>query len=64
MVQNAMMVAGLRSASADRGAAFSTAGGVVRAGAGIPYATGRVIGAMARVGRTAAYQLAARRGRA
>lgn len=63
MVQNAMMVAGLRSAFAGRGAAPAAAGGVVRAGAGIPYATGMAVGAVARVGRTAAYHLAAMRGR-
>jgi len=85
MIQNAMMVSGLRSASSTRGTAGAT-GGVVRAGAGLPYAaghatgaaataTGRAAGAMAagagaavRQGygavRTAAYKLAALRGRA
>ena len=84
MIQNAMMVSGLRSASSTRGA--GAAGGVVRAGAGLPYAagqatgaaataTGRAAGTMAagagaavRQGygamRTAAYKLAALRGRA
>jgi type IV secretion system protein VirB6 len=84
MIQNAMMVSGLRSASSTRGA--GAAGGVVRAGAGLPYAagqatgaaataTGRAAGSMAagagavvRQGygavRTAAYKLAALRGRA
>jgi type IV secretion system protein VirB6 len=83
MVQNAMMVGGMRSA---RGPGSAAAGGVVRAGAGLPYtagraagaaaaATGRFAGAMssgpgavARQGygavRTAAYKLAALRGRA
>jgi type IV secretion system protein VirB6 len=84
MIQNAMMVSGLRSVSSTRGA--GAAGGVVRAGAGLPYAagkatgpaataTGRAAGSMAagagavvRQGygavRTAAYKLAALRGRA
>ena len=87
MIQNAMMVSGLSSASSARGAgAAGAAGGVVRAGAGLPYAagqatgaaaaaTGRAAGTMAagagaviRQGygavRTAAYKLAALRGRA
>jgi type IV secretion system protein VirB6 len=87
MIQNAMMVSGLRSASSARGArAAGAAGGVVRAGAGLPYvagqatgaaaaATGRAAGTVAagagsvvRQGygavRTAAYKLAALRGRA
>jgi type IV secretion system protein VirB6 len=46
MIQNAMMVGGLRSASSARGAA-GAAGGVVRAGAGLPYAAGRATGATA-----------------
>jgi type IV secretion system protein VirB6 len=58
MVQNAMMVAGLRSVSAARGVGPTAAGGVIRASAG----------AMARQGygaaRAAAYRLAAMRGRA
>jgi type IV secretion system protein VirB6 len=86
MIQNAMMVSGLRSASARGAGAAGAAGGVVRAGAGLPYAagqatgaaataTGRAAGSMAagagavvRQGygavRTAAYKLAALRGRA
>ena len=86
MVQNAMMVAGLRAArspgSAARGAA---AGGVIRAGAGLPHAAGVATGTAAVAGarfagtmvtsagavtrgaygqvRTAAYRLAALRGR-
>ena len=85
MVQNAMMVGGLRSASAARGAGPAAAGGVVRAGAGLPHTAGRATGAAAaatgrfagtmaagagavvRQGygavRTAAYKLAALRGR-
>jgi len=87
MIQNAMLVSGLRSASSARGAgAAGAAGGVVRAGAGLPYAVGQATGAAAtatgraagttaagagavvRQGygavRTAAYKLAALRGRA
>ena len=75
MIQNAMMVSGLRSASASRSHnSAAAAGGVVRAGIGIPHAagaaaaaTGRYAGTMARQGygaaRTAAYKLAALRGR-
>ena len=61
MVQNAMMVAGLRSASAGRAGLAAASGGVIRAGAGLPNAAGRTTGAIA---RTAAYKLAALRGRA
>lgn len=86
MIQNAMMVSGLRSASSARAAGAGGAGGVVRAGAGLPHAAGRATGAaaaatgrfagtmatgagaMVREGygavRTAAYKLAALRGRA
>jgi type IV secretion system protein VirB6 len=86
MIQNAMMVSGMRSSSARGAGAAGAAGGVVRAGAGLPYvagqatgaaaaATGRAAGTMAagagavvRQGygavRTAAYKLAALRGRA
>jgi type IV secretion system protein VirB6 len=87
MIQNAMMVSGLRSASAGRGSgATAAAGGVVRAGTGLPYAAGRATAAAASTGsrfagtmatgtaalarqgstaaRTAAYRLAALRGRA
>ncbi len=54
MVQNALMIAGLRSAvSARSGGTAAAAGGAVRAGAGLPHAAGRM----------AAYQLAALRGR-
>jgi type IV secretion system protein VirB6 len=86
MVQNAMMVAGLRSASGGAGAAAASGGGgTVRPGLGIPHAAGRATGAaamaagrvagnvvtgtaaLARAGygaaRTAAYKLAALRGR-
>jgi type IV secretion system protein VirB6 len=91
MVQNAMMVSGLRSASSAGGSGAAgtgggASGGVIRAGAGLPYAAGQATGAaaaatgraaatmaigagvMARQGygavRTAAYKLAALRGRA
>ena len=87
MIQNAMMVSGLRSASAARSTGTAaTAGGVVRSGTGLPYAAGRATAtaassgsrfagtmatgaaAFARQGytaaRTAAYRLAALRGRA
>lgn len=83
MIQNAMMVSGLRSASSARSAgAAGAAGGVVRAGTGLTYAAGQATGttgraagtlatgagAMVRQGygavRTAAYKLAAMRGRA
>ena len=74
MVQNAMMVAGLRSASAGRSAGPAAAGGVIRAGAGLPHVAGSAVGTMATgaanavrsgygVARTAAYRLAALRGR-
>ncbi|MCB2021897.1 MAG: type IV secretion system protein [Burkholderiaceae bacterium] len=75
MIQNAMMVSGLRSASSARSAATGTGqGGVIRAGAGATAtagaaaaATGRYAGNMARRGygaaRSAAYRLAALRGR-
>lgn len=75
MIQNAMMVSGLRSASSARSAAGGTgAGGVIRSGAGAAAtagtaaaATGRYAGNMARRGygaaRSAAYRLAALRGR-
>ena len=49
MMQNAMMVGGLRSASAARSGA-GAAGGVVRAGAGVSNAVGRAAGATAAAG--------------
>jgi type IV secretion system protein VirB6 len=75
MIQNAMMVSGLRSASSARGASGAVgAGGVIRAGAGLPHtagaaaaATGRYASSVARrsygTARSAAYKLAALRGR-
>jgi type IV secretion system protein VirB6 len=64
MVQNAMMVSGLRSASTARaGLPGSAAGGVIRAGAGLPHAVGRAATRGGAAVRTAAYKLAAQRGR-
>ena len=86
MVQNAMMVAGLRAARSPGSAgAGAAAGGVIRSGAGLPHAAGVATGAAAVAGarfagtmatgagavargaygqvRTAAYRLAAMRGR-
>jgi type IV secretion system protein VirB6 len=71
MIQNFMVANGLRSPS--RGAA-GAAGGVIRAGAGLPYAAGRAAGEATAAGaraagkvasgtRVAAYKLAAMRGR-
>jgi type IV secretion system protein VirB6 len=71
MIQNAMMVSGLRSASSARSG--GGAGGVVRGGAGMPHTAGaaaaagaRAAGAAARQDagavRVAAYKLAAMRG--
>lgn len=46
MIQNAMMVAGLRAAGAGRRSdAAAASGGIIRAGAGLPHAAGRAIGA-------------------
>jgi type IV secretion system protein VirB6 len=92
MIQNAMMVAGLRAASTGRygvstpASAASVNGGVIRAGTGLPHAAGQAVGAAGLAGarfagtmatgasavvrqgygyaRTAAYKLAALRGRA
>lgn len=68
MIQNTLMVSGLRSASTARSAgALAAAGGVVRAGAGMPHAAGQATGTVIRhassAARTAAYKLAALRGR-
>jgi len=84
MVQNAMMVAGLR-ASRSAAPATASAGGVIRGGTGLPYAAGKATSSAASAGarfagamaigasamtrgaytgvRTAAYRLAALRGR-
>ena len=77
MIQNTMVVAGLRSAAAARGAGASTAaaGGAIRAGTGLTFAAGRAAASTAAgaatftrrgyaAARTAAYRLAALRGRA
>lgn len=75
MIQNAMMVSGLRSASSARGvSAAARAGGVIRAGTGLPHAAGAAAAASGRYAssvasrgyaatRSAAYKLAALRGR-
>ena len=78
MLQNTLLVGGLRSASAGRSAGPTPAGGVIRAGTGLSHVAGqataastsagsRFAGSMARqsygVARTAAYKLAALRGR-
>lgn len=70
MIQNAIMVSGLRSnATTVRSAAQGAngGGGVIRAGAGLPHAAGRATRSVAvagsRVARTAAYRMAALRGR-
>ena len=73
MIQNAMMVSGLRSASSARSGG-AAAGGVVRPGSGADYAAGSATGAVGTAAgsavrqgygavRTAAYKLAALRGR-
>jgi type IV secretion system protein VirB6 len=73
MIQNAVMVSSLRSASSSKGAA-ARAGGVIRAGAGLPHSAGAAVGSAGRqalsmgqrgyqIGRSAAYRLAALRGR-
>ena len=86
MIQNAMMISSVRSASvAQPGSAAHAGGGIVRAGTGLPHAAGQVVSAAAvatgqaagaltvgashairggyRAARTAAYKLAAMRGR-
>ncbi|MBT9595709.1 MAG: type IV secretion system protein [Vitreoscilla sp.] len=86
MIQNAMMVAGLRAASTGaRTGGAATSGGVIRAGAGVSDAAGRAVAGAGQAGanaavtashgasaivrqgagyaRTAAYKLAALRGR-
>ena len=64
MIQNAMMVSGLRSASSARGAgAGAGAGGVIRAGAGLPHTAASMARRGVGAARSAAYKLAAQRGR-
>jgi len=75
MIQNVLMVSGLRARRASAGAAgHGSQGGTVQAGAGLPYMAGKATAAataasarMTRHGygavRTAAYRLAALRGR-
>ena len=73
MIQNATLVSGLRAARSGgwAGGAAAASGGVIRAGAGASHAAGHVVGAAGAVAhrsfglaRTAAYKLAALRGRA
>jgi type IV secretion system protein VirB6 len=69
MMQNVLMIAGLRAAtsSASGAAAAAGAGGAIRRGASLPYVAGHASHALAlrgaQVARTAAYRLAALRGR-
>ena len=78
MIQNTLMVAGLRSAVSARNAPVGTAGGVIQAGGGVAGVAGRAAAAVGGTGgrmassvvrqgfapvRTAAYKLAALRGR-
>ena len=64
MIQNAMMVSGLRSASSARSAsAAASAGGVIRAGTGFPDAAASIARRGYGAARSAAYKLAAQRGR-
>ena len=64
MIQNAMMVSGLRSASSARSAsAAASAGGVIRAGTGFPHAAASIARRGYGAARSAAYKLAAQRGR-
>jgi type IV secretion system protein VirB6 len=85
MIQNALMVAGLRAAGARGHGAATAAGGVIRAGAGVSGAAAQAVGTAGSFGtraagglasgaanaarqgygavRTAAYRLAALRGR-
>ena len=50
MIQNAIMVGSLYSATTARSAAPSASGGVIRGGTGLSYATGSAAGAAARAG--------------
>lgn len=74
MIQNAMMVSGLRAGNRGTSGAAGAAGGVIKGGAGMPYTAGHAAGAtaatlssVARRGagaaKVAAYKLAALRGR-
>jgi type IV secretion system protein VirB6 len=76
MIQNALMVAGLRAASTgDRSGTAAAAGGVIRVGAGLPHTAGQLVVGASQAGasaigrhangymRAAAYKLAAWRGR-
>jgi type IV secretion system protein VirB6 len=56
MIQNALMVAGLRSVASSRGspAGAAATGGVIRQGVGLPHGAGRVTSMAANVGARAA----------
>jgi type IV secretion system protein VirB6 len=54
MIQNAMMVSGLRASNRGAAGGASGAGGVVRAGAGLPHAAGSAVGSAAAAATTAA----------
>ena len=58
MVQNAFMATSLHSATAARSAAPAPTGGVIRAGSGIPYATGMAAGSLALAGTRLAGSMA------
>jgi type IV secretion system protein VirB6 len=58
MIQNALMVSGLRSAASARSGA-AAAEGIVRAGTGLPYAAGRAAGTAAGAGSRFAGAVAA-----
>lgn len=69
MIQNVLMVSGLRARGTRGAAPHTTAGGVIRAGVGLPFLAGRAASSAARMARqghgatkTAAYRLAALRG--
>ncbi len=68
MIQNAMMVSGLRAASASRRAPAAAPGGNVRGGTGVPYAAAHWAGTLVRHGagavRSASSRLAHLRDRA
>jgi type IV secretion system protein VirB6 len=54
MIQNAMMVSGLRASNRGAAGGASGAGGVVRAGAGLPHAAGSAVGSAAAAATAAA----------
>jgi type IV secretion system protein VirB6 len=54
MIQNAMMVSGLRAGNRGAAVGASGAGGVVRAGTGLPHAAGSAVGSAAAAATAAA----------